>query len=124
MWTSRFVHPLLRDFGRNEQRTEPATREERKGLNGPGFGCCEPLTGRGRAPSPVVSTEFILWVHREFCPRLPDDLLWIESPETHERLCVAPGELRKRHVKVGRDTFGHPSRRAAPAPDLFGRQIA
>jgi hypothetical protein len=51
MWTSRFVHPLLRDFGRNEQRTEPATREERKGLNGPGFGCCEPLTGRGRAPS-------------------------------------------------------------------------
>jgi Fic family protein len=60
------------------------------------------LIDRGQAPAPVVSTEFILWVHREFCQRLPDDLLWIENPETHERLRVVPGELRKRHVKVGR----------------------
>jgi Fic family protein len=60
------------------------------------------LIDRGQAPTPVVSTEFILWVHREFCQRLPDDLLWIENPETHERLRVVPGELRKRHVKVGR----------------------
>jgi Fic family protein len=50
----------------------------------------------------VVSTEFILWVHREFCRRLPDDLLWVENPETHERLRVIPGELRQWHVKVGR----------------------
>jgi len=25
------------------------------------------LIDRGEAPTPVVSTEFILWVHREFC---------------------------------------------------------
>jgi len=60
------------------------------------------LIDRGAAPSPVVSTEFILWVHREFCQRLPEDLLWVENPETHERLKVVPGELRQRHVKVGR----------------------
>jgi Fic family protein len=60
------------------------------------------LIDRGEAPSPVVSKEFIIWVHREFCQRLPDDLLWIENAETHERLRVVPGELRKRHVKVGR----------------------
>ena len=60
------------------------------------------LIDRGEAPSPVVSTEFIVWVHRDFCQRLPDDLLWVERPETHERLRVVPGELRKRHVKVGR----------------------
>ena len=60
------------------------------------------LIDRGDAPTPVVSTEFILWVHREFCQRLPDDLLWIENPETHERLRVIPGELRQWHVKVGR----------------------
>jgi Fic family protein len=60
------------------------------------------LIDRGEAPTPVVSTEFILWVHREFCQRLPDDLLWVENPETHERLRVIPGELRQRHVKVGR----------------------
>ena len=60
------------------------------------------LIDRGEAPSPVVSKEFITWVHREFYQRLPDDLLWVENPETHERLRVVPGELRKRHVKVGR----------------------
>jgi Fic family protein len=60
------------------------------------------LIDRGQAPSPVVSTEFLLWVHREFCQRLPDDLLWISNPETGERLRVIPGELRQRHVKVGR----------------------
>jgi Fic family protein len=60
------------------------------------------LIDRGEAPSPVVSTEFILWVHREFCQRLPDDLLWVINPETGERLRVVPGELRQRHVKVGR----------------------
>lgn len=60
------------------------------------------MIDRGEAPSPVVSTEFILWVHREFCQRLPDDLLWVINPETGEKLRVVPGELRKRHVKVGR----------------------
>ena len=60
------------------------------------------LIDRGESPSPVVSTEFIVWVHREFCQRLPDDLLWVENPETHERLRVVPGELRKRRVKIGR----------------------
>jgi Fic family protein len=59
------------------------------------------LIDRGEAPSPVVSTEFILWVHREFCERLPDELLWVTNPKSGERLHVVPGELRKRHVKVG-----------------------
>ena len=60
------------------------------------------LIDRGKAPAPVVSIEFILWVHREFCERLPEDLLWVENPETGERIRVVPGELRRRHVKVGR----------------------
>ena len=60
------------------------------------------LIDRGEAPSPVVSEEFILWIHREFCRRLPEELLWVENPETGERLRVVPGELRQRHVNVGR----------------------
>src|SRR5262249_38200104 len=36
----------------------------------------------GHAPSPALSMDFILWVHRTFCERLPDDLLWVENPET------------------------------------------
>ena len=40
-------------------------------------------------------------IHRRFCELLPDDLLWIENPDTDERLKVVPGQLRDRDVRVG-----------------------
>ena len=49
-----------------------------------------------------ASAEYALWLHREFCSRLPDELLWVEDPDTGERLRVVPGELRARDVQVGR----------------------
>ena len=51
---------------------------------------------------PAVSSAFIQALHREFCRRLPDDLLWVENPDTGERARVVPGELRPRQVKIGR----------------------
>src|SRR5437588_2614075 len=60
------------------------------------------LIDRGQAPFPAVSTEFIIWAHREFCERLPDDLLRVDNPQTNEHLRVVPGELRKRNVRIGR----------------------
>ncbi len=56
---------------------------------------------RGEAPEPVISREFVLWTHRMFCEQLPDDLLWVDNPESGERIRVVPGELRTRHVRVG-----------------------
>lgn len=50
----------------------------------------------------ATSTEGILEIHRRFCELLPEDLLWVENPETNERIRLVPGELRKRDVKVGR----------------------
>jgi hypothetical protein len=38
-------------------------------------------------------------IHRRFGELLPKTLLWVEDPETHERLKVVPGVLRTRHVK-------------------------
>jgi Fic family protein len=40
-------------------------------------------------------------IHHRFCTLLPDDLLWIENPDTGERLRVVPGQLRDRNVRVG-----------------------
>lgn len=60
------------------------------------------MIDRGEAPSPVVSKEFILWVHRSFYERLPEDLLWVESLATKEKIKLVPGALRTSHVKVGR----------------------
>lgn len=60
------------------------------------------MIDRGEAPSPVVSKEFILWVNRSFYERLPEDLLWVESLATKEKIKLVPGALRTSHVKVGR----------------------
>jgi Fic family protein len=54
------------------------------------------LTGR------TMTTDGILEIHRRFCDLLPETLLWVENPETKERLKVVPGVLRRRDVKVGR----------------------
>lgn len=52
---------------------------------------------RGRA----TSRDGLCELHRRFCELLPDDLLWVEDPETKERHRVVPGELRTRDVRVG-----------------------
>lgn len=57
-------------------------------------------SGKDDAKEPV-SKEYIQWLHREFCSRLPESLLWVENPDTRERLPVRPGEIRTRTVKVG-----------------------
>ncbi len=43
----------------------------------------------------------ILEIHRRFCALLPKELLWVENPETKEKINVTPGELRPSDVKVG-----------------------
>ncbi|HTF23781.1 MAG TPA: Fic family protein [Candidatus Limnocylindria bacterium] len=49
----------------------------------------------------ATTAEGICEIHRRFCELLPEDLLWIENPETKERVRVVPGELRMRDVRVG-----------------------
>ena len=49
-----------------------------------------------------ASLEYVLWIHKEFCSRLPKDLLIVTNEETNEKLEVIPGELRKNEVIVGR----------------------
>ena len=49
----------------------------------------------------AVSPEGIIDLHRRFCAHLPEDLLWLDNPDTGERVRVVAGELRRRDVKVG-----------------------
>jgi Fic family protein len=50
----------------------------------------------------TTSVEYLLWLHREFCSRLPEEMLWVRNPDTGELLHLVPGELRKGWVQVGR----------------------
>lgn len=54
------------------------------------------------SPHNALSKNFALWTHKEFCERLPESMLWVENPDTGERIQVIPGRLRERFVKVGR----------------------
>jgi Fic family protein len=57
----------------------------------------------GQAPSvSPLSLEYIRWAHREFCSRLPPELLLVDDPKARKKLSVVPGELRTRAVAVGR----------------------
>ena len=49
----------------------------------------------------AVTPESIGEIHRRFYELLPDELRFVEDPDTHERLRVTPGELRRRDVRVG-----------------------
>ena len=60
------------------------------------------MIDQGEAPDPVVSQAFLLWTHQEFCSKLPAELLWVENPETGEKIKVEPGVLRTGSVQVGR----------------------
>jgi Fic family protein len=56
----------------------------------------------GGLKSPPTTGDSIIEIHRRFCEQLPEDLLWVEDPETNEMIEVVPGELRHRDVAVGR----------------------
>lgn len=49
----------------------------------------------------VFRREGICETHRRFCELLPEDLRYVEDPDTKERVGVVPGELRHRDVRVG-----------------------
>lgn len=53
---------------------------------------------KGRA----VTADAIRETHLRFCELLPAELLFVEDPRAKERIPVAPGELRRRDVEVGR----------------------
>jgi hypothetical protein len=68
----------------------------------------------GSAPEAYPATvEYVVWLHKEFCERLPEAMRWVEEPETGERVQVVPGKLRDRPVRVGR--LSHPYRKICPA---------
>ena len=60
------------------------------------------IDGGGLQGGHALTTEGICEIHRRFCEALPEDLTWVEDPVTKERLRLAPGELRRRDVIVGR----------------------
>jgi len=49
-----------------------------------------------------ISSAYGKWVHKEFYDRLPSELLWVENPDTGDKIQVIPGKHRDGTVMVGR----------------------
>ena len=49
-----------------------------------------------------ISSEYGQWIHKEFCERLPQELLWVKNPDTGETIRITPGMHRDGAVQVGR----------------------
>jgi Fic family protein len=56
---------------------------------------------RGGLEGRATTEGGIRETHKRFGELLPENLLWVEDPETKERVRVVPGELRARDVVVG-----------------------
>jgi Fic family protein len=59
------------------------------------------MVDHGDLDSMGTGQDLVRTLHREFCERLPDEMLLVENPDTHERIPVIPGEWRTRDVMVG-----------------------
>ncbi len=68
-------------------------------------------------PSEPFAAAYPLWLHGEFCRRLPEEMLWVEDPDSGRRVRVRPGELREGEVSVGR----HVPPAAAALPRFLAR---
>jgi Fic family protein len=94
------THPVdieraLRDDFAADRRRRDLQREARAHIE------VQRWIDRGGLGGRAVASESIRELHRRFYELLPDDLRWVEDPDTRERLRVEPGELRRRDVKVG-----------------------
>ncbi len=57
----------------------------------------------GKAPDFYpISSKYGQWIHKEFCGRLPEELLWVENPDTGKKIKIIGGEHRDGTVQVGR----------------------
>ncbi len=56
----------------------------------------------GNIKGKTYKAETILAIHFQFSKSLPEDFLWVEDPETKEKVKVIPGEIRQRDIRVGK----------------------
>lgn len=95
------THP--RDIDRalaNHFSTEPRKRDLQK--EAVAHIHVQQLIDTGKDPDAwPASAAYASWLHKEFCSRLPPEMLFVTDEKTGIRLDIVPGEWRKRDVQVG-----------------------
>ncbi|OGT47893.1 MAG: cell filamentation protein Fic [Gammaproteobacteria bacterium RIFCSPHIGHO2_12_FULL_41_20] len=55
----------------------------------------------GGITNSIFAPKTICEIHRRFCEKLPEELLWVEDLKTNKKIRVVPGKPRKNDVQVG-----------------------
>lgn len=94
------THPIDIERALNEEfSTDPKQRDLQ--LEAKAHITVQEWVDQGGLDDCATTSEALLETHRRFCELLPDDLLWVDNPDSGERLRVIPGELRQHEVSVG-----------------------
>lgn len=95
------THPVdIERALKNDYSTDPQKRNLQ--LEAKAHMAVQAWIDEGGLQGRCASAAGIREIHKRFGEHLPNELLWVENPETGNRTRVIPGELRDLDVKVGR----------------------
>ena len=95
------THPVdIERALKNDYSTDPARRDLQ--LEAKAHVAVQEWIDLGGLKGRATTGSGLLEIHRRFGELLPDELLWVQEPESGERIRVIPGALRERDVRVGR----------------------
>ena len=96
-----YTHPIdIERAMRNDYSADPKKRNLQ--LEAKAHVAVQKWIDEGGMAEPPTAPASIIELHRRFCELLPPELLFVENPQTGEKIPVVPGELRTRYVEVGR----------------------
>jgi len=94
------THPVdIERAMRNDYSDEPRQRDLQ--LEARAHVTVQRWIDEGGLAGRAATREGICEIHKRFGELLPDELLWVEEPDTRERAHLEPGVLRAREVRVG-----------------------
>lgn len=96
-----YTHPFdIEKALRNDYSTDPIKRNLQ--LEASAHITVQKWIDEGGLSGRAVTVDGLREIHRRFCELLPEELLWVEDPDTGKKIKVVPGELRRNDVRVGR----------------------
>jgi len=95
------THPVEIERALNEDYSQDPTKRDLQ-LEARAHIAVQEWIDEGGLDGRATTSDGLIEIHKRFCERLPEDLLWVENPDTGESLRIQPGKLRQRDVKVGR----------------------
>lgn len=95
-----YTHPIdIEKALRNDYSADPIKRNFQ--LEASAHITVQKWIDEGGLSGHTVTVDGLREIHRRFCEMLPEEMLWVEDPDTGNRIKVVPGELRRNDVKVG-----------------------